>query len=63
MFFKNFYDFCIFQLPVVQTEDLTDYPTLRHLHLIFAFITNAYVWQNGEQDVPKVRLKFQRGHF
>ena len=37
-----------FQLPVLETNSLTDYKDQRLAHLFLCIIGNGYVWQNGD---------------
>lgn len=46
--------FCLLQLPVLDTASLTSVEELRCAHTFLTFLTNGYVWQNGDADVAKV---------
>ena len=47
------------QLPFFDHQRLTSHRELRLAHLLLSAIATGYIWQDGDQGVPKVRRPYK----
>ena len=48
------------QLPFLDHQRLTSHRELRLAHLLLSAIATGYIWQDGDQGVPKVRRPYRQ---
>lgn len=45
---------CFFQMPLLDASLLSGHKQLRVAFMFLSFIGGGYIWQDGEENMPKV---------